>query len=183
VRVFFRLCPALTVSTAFDPNTTYRTFSDGLQFGHKIARLGRENNNILTIPFFATGRVTPGASMDSQLDATNVMTIPHDASGVEVVRYFGCWLDINQPGTQEFPLNPTDEGPYSGGLKPASVPVGRDRLRSGDDLERSDALHFRQAGAAQPAIRNCPPDSCSAIVGSKECLQPAQPAELRSRTR
>jgi hypothetical protein len=116
VRVFFRLCPALTVSTAFDPNTTYRTFSDGVQFGHKIPRLGRESNNILTIPCFATARVTPGASMDSQTDLPNVMTIPHDASGAEVVRYFGCWLDINQPGTPEFPLHPTDEGPYSGSL-------------------------------------------------------------------
>ena len=117
VRVFFRLCPALTVSTAYDSNATYRTFSDGVQFGQKIARLGRQNNNILTIPCFATGRVTPGASMDTQPDPPNVMTIAHDASGVEVDRYFGCWLDINQPGQQHFPLNPTDEGPYSGSLK------------------------------------------------------------------
>jgi hypothetical protein len=113
-RVFFRLCPALTVSTAFDPNTTYRTFSDGVQFGHKIPRLGLENNNILTIPFFAAARVTPGAKMDTQPDPTNVITMPHDASGNEVVRYFGCWLDINQPGMQQFPLNPTNDGPYSG---------------------------------------------------------------------
>lgn len=115
-RVFFRLCPALTVSTAFDPNSTYRTFSDGVQFGRKIPRLGRVNNNILTIPFFAQSRVTPGASMDTQFDTANVMTIPHDASGNEVVRYFGCWLDTNQPGTPEFPLNPTDEGPYGGAI-------------------------------------------------------------------
>jgi len=33
VRVFFRLCPALTVSLAYDPATTYRTYSDGIQYG------------------------------------------------------------------------------------------------------------------------------------------------------
>lgn len=117
VRVFFRLCPALTVSTAFDPNTTYRTYSDGVQHGTKIARLGRQNNNILTIPCFATERVTPGASMDSQPDTPNVKTIAHNTTGAEIVRYFGCWLDTNQPTQRHFPLNPTDEGPYSGTLK------------------------------------------------------------------
>jgi hypothetical protein len=74
VRVFFRLCPALTVSTAYDPATTYRTFSDGVQYGHKIARFGVQNNNILTIPCFATRRSSPAASMDSQFDTPNVQT-------------------------------------------------------------------------------------------------------------
>ena len=117
VRVFFRLCPALTVSTAYDPATTYRTFSDGVQYGQKIARLGVQNNNILTIPCFATARVSPGASMDTQTDTPNVQPILHDATGAEVERYFGCWLDINQPGQLVFPLNPTNEGPYAGGLR------------------------------------------------------------------
>lgn len=117
VRVFFRLCPALTVSTAFDPTTTYRTFSDGVPFGHKIARLGIQNNNILTIPCFATARVSPGASMDTQIDTPNVQTILHNASGAEVDHYFGCWLDTNQPGQLVFPLNPTNDGPYAGNLK------------------------------------------------------------------
>jgi hypothetical protein len=116
VRVFFRLCPALTVSTAFDPATTYRTFSDGVQFGQKIARLGRQNNNILTIPCFASTRVTPGASMDTQTDTPNVQLISHDATGAEVDHYFGCWIDTNQPGQQVFPLNPTNDGPYAGTL-------------------------------------------------------------------
>lgn len=117
VRVFFRLCPALTVSTAFDPNATYRTFSDGVQYGQKIARLGMQNNNILTIPCFATARVSPGASMDTQTDTPNVQPILHDATGAEVDHYFGCWLDINQPGQLVFPLNPANEGPYAGNLK------------------------------------------------------------------
>jgi hypothetical protein len=117
VRVFFRLCPALTVSLAYDPATTYRTFSDGVPNGQKIARLGMQSNNILTIPCFATARVSPGANMDTQPDTPNVQPILHDASGAEVDRYFGCWLDTNQPGQLVFPLNPTNDGPYAGGLK------------------------------------------------------------------
>jgi hypothetical protein len=117
VRVFFRLCPALTVSLAYDPATTYRTYSDGVQYGQKIARLGTQNNNILTIPCFASARVTPGASMDSQPDPTNVQTLVHNTTGAEIDRYFGCWLDINQPGQTHFPLNPTNDGPFSGSLK------------------------------------------------------------------
>lgn len=117
VRVFFRLCPALTVSTAYDPASTYRSYSDGTQYGHKIALLGVQNNNILTIPCFAETRVAPGASMDTQPDAHNVQTINHDASGAETAHYFGCWLDINQPMQGVFPLNPAGDGPYGGTLK------------------------------------------------------------------
>jgi hypothetical protein len=115
VRVFFRLCPALTVSLAYDQTNTYRTYSDGVQYGHKIPRLGKQNNNILTIPCFATERVTPSANMDTQIDIPNAQTIPYNTTGAEITRYFGCWLDINQPGQLHFPLNPTNEGPYSGG--------------------------------------------------------------------
>ncbi len=117
VRVFFRLCPALTVSTAYDPTTTYRTYSDGVQYGQKIALLGTQNANILTIPCFASPRVSPGASMTTQTDAPNVQPILHDASGAEVVHYFGCWLDINQGAQKWFPLNPTGDGPFGGTLK------------------------------------------------------------------
>jgi len=118
VRVFFRLCPALTVSTAYDPSTTYRTYSDGVQYGHKIALLGTQNNNILTIPCFATTRGAPSANMDAQLDMPNVQqTIAHNTTGAEIVRYFGCWLDINQPDDKWFPLNPSSDGPFGGTLK------------------------------------------------------------------
>jgi hypothetical protein len=117
VRVFFRLFPALTVSLAYDPATTYRTYSDGVQYGQKIALLGTQNTNILSIPCFATARVSPGASMTAQADVPNVQMIVHNTTGVEIDRYFGCWLDINQPGQARFPLNPTNDGPYSGSLK------------------------------------------------------------------
>jgi hypothetical protein len=117
-RVFFRLFPALTVSLAFDPNTTYRTSPSAMQYGHRISKLGLQNNNILSIPCFAAARTSSSGSMDNQQDPDNVFTIPHNATGQEVVHYYGCWLDINQPGTGVFPLNPTNDGPYTGaGLK------------------------------------------------------------------
>ena len=62
VRVFFRLFPALTVSLAYDQGTTYRQFSDGVLNGQKIPLLGRVNNNILSIPCFATERVNSAPS-------------------------------------------------------------------------------------------------------------------------
>ena len=118
VRVFFRLFPALTVSLAYDQGTTYRQFSDGVLNGQKIPRLGRVNNNILSIPCFAAERVDSSAvSMDTQTDPANVRTLFHDASGAEVEAFFGCVLDINQPAQAVFPLNPSTDGPYGGALR------------------------------------------------------------------
>lgn len=118
VRVFFRLFPALAVSLAFDPATTYRTFSDGALNGKKIPRLGRVNNNILSIPCFAAQRInSASASMDTQDDPANVRDIPPDATGAEVEAFFGCILDVNQPGQAVFPLNPSTDGPFGGTLR------------------------------------------------------------------
>jgi hypothetical protein len=55
--------------------------------------------------------------MDAQPDTPNVQIISHNTTGAEIDQYFGCWLDINQPGQLHFPLNPTNEGPYSSSLK------------------------------------------------------------------
>jgi kumamolisin len=117
VRVFFRLCPALSVSTDYDQTTTYRRWPSNNN-GQPISLLGLDaSNNILTIPFFAEQRVdTTMASMHGQTDETNRQTIPNDSSGAEVEAYFGCWLDINQPGGL-FPLNPMNDGPFGGTLK------------------------------------------------------------------
>lgn len=118
VRVFFRLFPALAVSLAFDQNTTYRRFSDGLLNGQAIPLLGRVNNNILSIPCFAEPRVnTSTVSMTAQTDPANVRTIVHDASGVEVEAFFGCIIDVNQPTQAVFPLNPSSDGPFAGSLQ------------------------------------------------------------------
>jgi len=130
VRVFFRLCPALTVSTTYDandpaawnavarkPGNVYRRYTNGVQYGQAIPLLGTQNNNILTIPCFATIRTT-GDMATTQQDTPNVQTIPFNATGVEVDHYFGCWLDINQSSSLWYPLNPTSDGPFtSGNLK------------------------------------------------------------------
>ena len=127
VRVFFRLCPALTVSCTYDANdptpnaaahtvgNVYRRFTDGVQHGQSISLLGTQNNNILTIPCFATQRTA--GDMKGQLDTPNVQTIQHNATGDEIDRYYGCWLDINQPGDQWYPINPTNDGPFGAGKK------------------------------------------------------------------
>ena len=118
VRVFFRLLPALTVSLAFDPTTTCRTFSDGVLGGHKVPLLGRVNNNILSIPCFAAERVaSASASMNTQTDPANVRTLVHNPSGAEVDSYFGCILDVNQSAQAVFPLHPSNDGPFGGSLQ------------------------------------------------------------------
>jgi hypothetical protein len=122
VRVFFRTFPALALSTAYDQTTTYRRWSDGAEFGHTIPLLGSEFSaqagmQLETIPFFAQQRVNDTqVSMQTQLDLTNVQTIPHDATGKVTYAYYGCWLDTNQPEGL-FPAMPTNDGPFSGALQ------------------------------------------------------------------
>jgi hypothetical protein len=117
VRVFFRLCPALSVSVDYDLTTTYRRSPVLNPDGQPSPVLGVQGGNLVTIPFFAKDRIdTTLHSMDEQTDPANVQTVPHDASGNEVQHYFGCWLDINQSGTKLFPLNPAGDGPYTVGL-------------------------------------------------------------------
>ena len=118
VRVFFRLFPALTVSLAYDQSTSYRRYSDGVPNGQAIPLLGRVNNNILSIPCFAAPRVnSSSASMTTQTDPANVRDLEHDATGAEVEAFFGCILDINQPGQAIFPLNPSSDGPFGSSLQ------------------------------------------------------------------
>jgi hypothetical protein len=103
VRVFFRLFQAQSTSSSFDEATTYRFASDGNPFGHKIPLLGVQNDQngvpeYVTIPCFASPRVNLSgpADMASQTDPPNAFNIDTNP-GVEVIRYFGCWLDTNQP--------------------------------------------------------------------------------------
>jgi kumamolisin len=113
VRVFFRLCPAQSVSVDYDLNTTYRRSPTFNPDGQPIPILGVQNGNLVTIPFFAETRVdTSIASMETQRDPANVQAISHDARGAEIDTYFGCWLDINQPDQKLYPLNPVGDGPY-----------------------------------------------------------------------
>jgi murein tripeptide amidase MpaA len=119
-RVFFRLFQAQSTNAVFDLNTTYRRFSDGVPGGHTIPLLGIKGGEYVTVPCFASPRVnTASASMTTQIDPANVQTIVHDASGAEVQAFYGCWLDINQPGQGVLPATlpgANQDGPYSGSL-------------------------------------------------------------------
>lgn len=113
VRVFFRLFPVATTSLEYDQGSTYRRHTSG---GTVVPLLGIKNNEVASIPCFAAPRVdSAAASLTTQVDPANVLTMPPNASGVEVIRYFGCWLDINQTQPQ-FPVQPTPvDGPYASG--------------------------------------------------------------------
>jgi hypothetical protein len=117
VRVFFRLFPASTTSTVYDLGGTYRR---GGQGSVVIPKLGFVGGQTTTIPCFASDRIDSSLhGMDEQTDEANHQTISHDGSGNEVVSYFGCWLDINQPTQTQFPIAPPApiDGPYTTGRK------------------------------------------------------------------
>jgi hypothetical protein len=115
VRVFFRMWAAQQTDALYDPNTLYASRPNGAE---KIPVLGVQNDQIITIPFFATPRIDAGtASMATQLDTPNVQqSIAADPLGAEVHTFFGCWLDINQPNATQFPAVVFGDaaGPFSG---------------------------------------------------------------------
>ena len=123
VRVFFRLFNAQTTASTFDASTTYKTYSDGLTYGHKIPLMGIESGEYRTIPCFASPRVNltdHTQSMEAQHDAPNVRDLATNA-GVETDYFFGCWLDVNQP-LQRFlpssvPAMNSFDGPWTGTLQ------------------------------------------------------------------
>jgi hypothetical protein len=96
VRVFFRMFQAQSTLVAFDPATSYRRASTN-PHGQPIPLAGIRNREYVTIPFFASPRIdTTTQSMAQQTDDPNVQNfLP--SGGAEVDRFFGCWLDINQP--------------------------------------------------------------------------------------
>ena len=116
VRLFFRMYPAQQTDGTFNPATTYRSASNG---GKVVPLLGVSGDEVATIPFFATKRVNSAAvSMRTQTDPANAHAIiAHDNLGGEVDTFFGCWLDINQPGSPRFPARLL-------GSSPANLPDG-----------------------------------------------------------
>jgi len=118
VRVFFRLFQAQNTTSNFDDSATYRYYTDGMPFGHRIPLLGvghdqHGNAEYVTIPCFATERITvsdPTQGMQAQTDTPNAHDLVTDPSlpDHEKDYYFGCWIDNNQP--------------Y--GIMPASFPSG-----------------------------------------------------------
>jgi hypothetical protein len=139
VRVFFRLFQAqTTVSNFAEVGTgagTYRWGTNGAT-GDKIALLGVQDNEYVTIPCFANARINFDAAtnayvstnMDQQTDPSNVATInviPHQ----EVDTYFGCWLDVNQPQQLFLPGSnaPSNnwDGPWTGTLQSMNQVITR----------------------------------------------------------
>lgn len=117
VRVFFRLFPWQTTSVEYDQATNYRRDKTGQKV---VPLLGKKNNDVTSIPCFASPRIdSAAASMTTQTDTPNVQTIAKDTGGAEVSQYFGCWLDINQTQPQfplQFPAANID-GPYTSNRK------------------------------------------------------------------
>jgi hypothetical protein len=111
VRVFFRLFPGSTTSTAYTPSLYPR----GGQGGVIIPLLGIAGGETTTIPCFADARKNYSThSLNEQTDVKNVQVLAHNTSGDETIAYFGCWLDINQPSQPQFPVHPSSNaGPYN----------------------------------------------------------------------
>jgi len=128
VRVFFRLFPALSTSTAFQLGTTYRR-NPSNPHGEPIPRAGIVGTEYVTIPCFAEQRIDSTVdTMDNQTDDPyNVQHIDAGAGGKEVFHFFGCWLDINQPHKPNsmtpnnvLPINVDvkKDGPFQDGSNP-----------------------------------------------------------------
>jgi hypothetical protein len=116
IRLFFRMYAAQQTSGTYDPNTTYRATT---YKGEKIPLLGIEGDEIVTIPFFASARVS---DMTQQTDTPNAQpNVQPGPGGAEVQLYYGAWLDLNQPNTAVFPdriAGGNQNGPFTGPLFP-----------------------------------------------------------------
>jgi murein tripeptide amidase MpaA len=99
VRVFFRLFQAQSMATVFDfpPGGRYRRAASNPD-GQPIPLAGIHGGEYATFPCFAEARVdSTTVAMDQQTDPRNVQTFTAGVGGVEVDRFYGCWLDFNQP--------------------------------------------------------------------------------------
>ena len=171
-RVFFRLFQAQSTGSDFNEQTTYRFATDGAIYGHKIARLGVQNSEYVTIPCFASPRINFDAntnsavfvSMDGQNDPPNARDITVNP-GQEVDTYFGCWLDINQPQQQFLPMTPPAgnlDGPWNGiplhslneviSKAPHQCLIAEIRFELYADTSRSDVRDVGQAGATEYCV-------------------------------
>ena len=100
VSVFFRIFAAQQIATTYDPTTTYRSYTSGSTV---VPVLGLQGDEIVTIPCFASARVDASQALSAQPDPKNTHTINPDPLGAVVDTFYGCWLDINQPGDLRFP--------------------------------------------------------------------------------
>ncbi len=114
VRATFRLFRWGTANVEFNNTLAYRSAPSG------VGKLGLTTTpgELASIPFFAEPRFAATADMNTQTDDTNLDSFPAPATvGDEVLRFFGAYLDINQP-TLRFPSTIstiTPDIPSSGG--------------------------------------------------------------------
>jgi hypothetical protein len=161
VRVFFRIFQASTTDTFYQPTTTYLS---GGTAPHRIPLLGIVGGALESIPCFAEPRVDTGSvGLDTQTDPANVQTFIADGTGEEQDFFFGCWLDINQPGSTPFPPNPADAtGPFGSGRQSlqqlvrnlhqclvAEIAYDPDPIPSGVSTGSSDKLAQRNLAIQQ----------------------------------
>lgn len=124
VRVLFRLFRTLRPSLTYDTATLYRRAVLPLMVGgtevttDAIPLLGLDGSDIISIPFFAAPRVGVAQDMATQPDPDNLQTIPSGTG--EQFRFFGCWLDINQPNQKHFPRHPGNATSF-GGVPPGDL--------------------------------------------------------------
>ena len=113
VRVFFRTWQAQQTAAVYDRNTTYRRLMN--THNEPIPVLGVSGDEIISIPYYAEPRVATNQAMSAQRDTHNVLDIPMSGTGSENVRFFGCWLDINQT-TPRYPqriIGVSADGPFN----------------------------------------------------------------------
>jgi murein tripeptide amidase MpaA len=124
VRVFFRLRQTQVTYAAYDypPGMQYRRATSNPD-GQPIPLAGIQNGEYVTVPCFALPRVdSTVVGMDQQTDSRidnsgnvlgNIQTITALADGSEVDKFFGCWLDINQPDLRlPVEVPPSQDGPF-----------------------------------------------------------------------
>jgi hypothetical protein len=116
VRVFFRMFNTVGTALEFDSKTTYRRHGDG---ANAVPLLGHADNMLVSIPFFENARVTPGSNMREQPPDTPRTIKARGAT--ESTRYFGAWLDINQPDVAHIPSSWVNDGPFTGSPAPQSI--------------------------------------------------------------
>jgi hypothetical protein len=110
VRVFFRVWRAQQTNATYNSTTYARGINAE---GQPIPVLGVDGDEIITIPFFAEARQTTAEQLHLQTDDFNRHDI--DASSGETDYFFGCWMDVNQPGDLRYPqrINGNADGPFN----------------------------------------------------------------------
>lgn len=98
VRLIFRLFTTITPGLEYRPEI-YPLDGSGPQAKPLLGLAGGE---VVTIPFFAELRKP---SLADQTDDSNVFTL-EGAGNKDVTHYFGCYLDVNRPDENRFPLKP-----------------------------------------------------------------------------